>query len=78
MAKKAPEGIQVVCSNKKGRRDYHIEDTSEAGIVLRGSEVKSLREGLATLLGRQVILSATTPDRGPAAVAAHVPGRDPP
>jgi SsrA-binding protein len=48
MAKKA-EGVQIVCTNKKARRDYHIEDTLEAGLVLRGSEVKSLREGRANL-----------------------------
>lgn len=44
-----PEGIHVACSNKKARRDYHIEETLEAGIVLRGSEVKSLRDGKANL-----------------------------
>ncbi|GAB6062605.1 SsrA-binding protein SmpB [Deferrisoma palaeochoriense] len=48
MAKKA-EGVKVVCTNKKARRDYHIEETVEAGLVLRGSEVKSLREGKANL-----------------------------
>ncbi|WP_441000847.1 SsrA-binding protein SmpB [Fodinibius sp. SL11] len=35
--------------NRKARHDYHIEETYEAGIVLRGSEVKSLREGNASL-----------------------------
>lgn len=34
-----------IVSNKKARRDYHIIDTYEAGIVLRGTEVKSLRAG---------------------------------
>lgn len=48
MAKKS-EGVLVACTNKKARRDYHIEDTLEAGIVLRGSEVKSLRDGKANL-----------------------------
>jgi SsrA-binding protein len=38
-----------VCKNRKARHDYHIEDTYEAGIVLSGSEVKSLREGRAEL-----------------------------
>ncbi|MEW6488191.1 MAG: SsrA-binding protein SmpB [Thermodesulfobacteriota bacterium] len=46
---KRPEGIHVACSNKKARRDYHIEETLEAGIVLRGAEVKSLRDGKANL-----------------------------
>src|SRR5215510_10660937 len=34
-----------ILSNPKGRRDYHILETFEAGIVLRGTEVKSLRAG---------------------------------
>ncbi len=43
------EGIKLACSNKKARRDYHIDETLEAGIVLRGSEVKSLRASRANL-----------------------------
>lgn len=34
-----------ILSNPKAKRDYHILETFEAGIVLRGTEVKSLREG---------------------------------
>ncbi|MHB1308892.1 MAG: SsrA-binding protein SmpB [Limisphaerales bacterium] len=34
-----------IVSNSKARRDYHILDTFEAGVVLRGTEVKSLRAG---------------------------------
>ena len=34
-----------IVTNRKARRDYHILDTFEAGIVLRGTEVKSLRAG---------------------------------
>jgi len=34
-----------ILSNPKARRDYHILETYEAGIVLRGTEVKSLRQG---------------------------------
>lgn len=39
------EGIKVVASNRKARHDYHIEDTFEAGLVLTGSEIKSVRAG---------------------------------
>jgi SsrA-binding protein len=46
---KAPV-IKVLCANRKARHEYHIEDTLEAGLVLVGSEVKSLREGRATLV----------------------------
>jgi SsrA-binding protein len=40
----------VVATNRKARHDYHIEDTYEAGIVLSGTEVKSLRLGRASLV----------------------------
>ncbi len=42
-------GDQVVISNRKARHDYHVLDVWECGIVLEGSEVKSLREGKANL-----------------------------
>jgi len=41
---------KLVASNKKARHDYHIEDTYEAGLVLQGTEVKSLRMGRASLV----------------------------
>ena len=44
------EGLKVVAQNKKARHDYHIEDTFEAGMVLQGTEVKSLRAGRASLV----------------------------
>lgn len=40
---------QVVATNRKARHDYHLEDRLEAGIVLTGTEVKSLREGRVNL-----------------------------
>ncbi len=43
-------GEKVVASNRKARHDYHIEDTYECGIVLMGTEVKSLRAGRASLV----------------------------
>ncbi len=43
-------GSKVVAQNKKARYDYHIEDTFEAGLVLTGTEVKSLRAGRASLV----------------------------
>ena len=48
--KNAPgNGIRIVCQNKKAFHDYEIVETLEAGIVLVGTEVKSLREGRANL-----------------------------
>ena len=41
--------IQSIARNKRARHDYHILDTWEAGIVLTGSEVKSLRNGKANI-----------------------------
>lgn len=43
-------GEKVVATNRKARYDYHIEDTVEAGLVLTGTEVKSLRAGRASLV----------------------------
>ena len=41
----AKGSVRVIASNKKARHDYFIEDTYEAGIVLHGTELKSLRQG---------------------------------
>ena len=43
------EGIKIVTTNRKARHDYHIDERLEAGLVLTGTEVKSLREGRANL-----------------------------
>ena len=44
------QGHKLVAQNKKARHDYLIEDTFEAGMVLQGTEVKSLRAGRASLV----------------------------
>ncbi len=49
MSKGGKSPFKTVCSNKRARREYHIEDNIEAGLVLWGNEVKSLREGKANL-----------------------------
>ena len=41
--------VKVVCQNKKAYHDYHIDATYEAGMVLSGPEVKSLRAGKANM-----------------------------
>ena len=38
-------GIKIICENRKARFNYALEDKYEAGMVLTGTEVKSLREG---------------------------------
>jgi SsrA-binding protein len=44
-----PEDVRVVTTNRKAYHDYFIEQTYEAGIVLRGSEIKSIRTGRVNL-----------------------------
>jgi SsrA-binding protein len=44
-----PEGIKTICRNKRALHDYEIVETLECGLVLTGTEVKSLREGSASL-----------------------------
>lgn len=48
-------GIKIIVQNRKAFHDYTVLDTFEAGIVLRGSEVKSLRDGHAQLKDSYVI-----------------------
>ena len=53
MAKQAQESgkpeIESIARNKRARHDYHLLETFEAGLVLQGTEVKSLREGKANI-----------------------------
>ncbi len=44
-----PTGVKLIAQNKKAYHDYHVEETLEAGIVLTGTEVKSLRAGRVNL-----------------------------
>jgi SsrA-binding protein len=45
----AEQGTKIVARNRRARYDYHIDDVVEAGLVLTGTEVKSLRAGRASL-----------------------------
>lgn len=63
------KGRKLVAQNRKARHDYHIHDTYEAGIVLSGTEVKSLREGRANLTDA----FATVDDGEVWLRAAHIP-----
>lgn len=45
----ATDGINVVVRNRKARHEFHVLETHEAGLVLQGTEVKSLRDGRANL-----------------------------
>ena len=49
MAKKETDAVKIICQNKKARHEYELGDRYEAGLVLTGTEVKSLRMGKANL-----------------------------
>ncbi len=41
--------VKVICTHPRAKRDYHIEESFEAGLVLKGSEVKSLRNSQSSI-----------------------------
>jgi len=47
--RQTPQGVQVKATNRKALRDFEIEERFEAGIVLEGGEIKSIRDGRASL-----------------------------
>src|SRR5919199_1206033 len=47
--KKDDEGVTTICRNRRATHDYEVLDTVECGVVLVGTEVKSLRDGHASL-----------------------------
>jgi SsrA-binding protein len=49
MPKATPDNIKIVAKNRKARHNFLIEETFEAGMVLLGTEVKSLRDGQCSL-----------------------------
>ncbi|HEY9514406.1 MAG TPA: SsrA-binding protein SmpB [Gemmatimonadaceae bacterium] len=51
------EGVAIIARNKRARYDYHILDTWEAGIVLTGTEIKSLRAGKANITDAHAVLN---------------------
>jgi SsrA-binding protein len=73
----------LIAENRRARFDYFLEETFEAGLVLTGSEVKSLRAGKANIAeayaavdGRSIILvNANIPPYGPANRFNHEPRR---
>jgi SsrA-binding protein len=80
MALRGPE--RFVAQNRRARHDYHIEDTIEAGMQLAGTEVKVLRQGLASITeayaaeraGDLYLLNAHFPEY-PSSRFNHAPGR---
>jgi SsrA-binding protein len=80
MPRREPPG--TVATNRRARHDYQIIETVEAGIVLRGSEVKTLREGKASLQdayaaveGGDVVLHMQVPTYSHTGYEGHEPTR---
>jgi SsrA-binding protein len=83
MARKADPEKKVVADNRKARFSYAIEDTLEAGLMLYGSEVKSLRNGRSTIAesyayakdGELFLVNAYIPEYTQASRFNHEPRR---
>jgi SsrA-binding protein len=79
-----PTGTKVIAENRRARHDYHLLDRFEAGIVLTGTEVKSLREGRVTLAqsygdvrdNEVWLIGADIAVYDQGNIANHEPGRD--
>ncbi len=82
MAKEA--GEKLIAENRRARHEYHLLERVEAGLALAGSEVKSLRQGQATLQrayadargGELWLVGLHIPAYEQASVAPHDPDRD--
>jgi SsrA-binding protein len=76
-------GDRYVAQNRRARHDYLIEDTLEAGLVLKGTEVKVLRSGQASIAeayadeegGELFLVNANIPEYSAAAHFTHEPRR---
>lgn len=78
------QGTRLVAENRRARHDYELLERVEAGLVLTGTEVKSLREGRASLArayaeirdGEAWLVGAHIASYASAGYAAHEPDRD--
>jgi SsrA-binding protein len=77
-------GTKLIAENRRARHDYHLLDRFEAGLVLTGTEVKSLRDGRASLQrafgdvrgGEVWLVGAHIPEYAQGNIANHDPDRD--
>lgn len=79
------DGTKLVAQNRRARFDYHLDDRFEAGLVLTGTEVKSLREGKASIAegwvkiddsGEAWLMQATIPEYQMGGHNNHLPTRE--
>ncbi len=76
-------GRRIIAQNRRAFHDYHIEERIEAGLVLTGTEVKSLRQGRANIAeahagemhGELYLFNCNIPEYGPASRFNHEPKR---
>ena len=61
MNKKTNSGLKIICLNRKASFNYFFEDILEAGIVLKGSEIKSVRDGKVNIADSYACLLYTSP-----------------
>jgi SsrA-binding protein len=77
-------GTKLIAENRRARHDYHLLERFEAGVVLTGTEVKSLRQGQASLQrafadvrdGEAWLVGAHIPEYAQGNIANHDPDRD--
>ena len=80
----APTGEKLIVDNRRARHDYHLLDRVEAGLVLTGTEVKSLRQGRVSLAhafgdvrdGEVWLVGADIATYDQGNIANHEPERD--
>ena len=81
MKKKTNPGLKIICLNRKASFNYFFEDLIEAGIVLKGSEIKSIRSGKVNIAesyavekdGEIVLLNSHIPTYKEASYSNHYP-----
>ena len=81
MKKKTTSGLKIICLNRKASFNYFFEDLIEAGIVLKGSEIKSIRDGKVNIAesyavekdGEIVLLNSHIPAYKQASYSNHNP-----
>ena len=81
MKKKTNPGLKIICLNRKASFNYFFQDLIEAGIVLKGSEIKSIRAGKVNIAesyavekdGEIVLLNSHIPTYKEASYSNHYP-----
>ena len=84
MNKKANPGLKIICLNRKASFNFFFEDFIEAGIVLKGSEIKSIREGKINIgdayaiekKGEIILINAHIAEYKQANISNHKPTDD--